>query len=332
MHNGVAQALDQMLVGQERAKSALATLIEMHSSWFEAADRLHRAPNALLVGPTGTGKSHALNVSSEVLRLPMVVVDSTRLVAAVATEQMTFKSIILQLLQSARKIARESGDLDHDAEHSAERGIIFLDEFDKLRTKDPNSPNAAIQRRLLQFIEGETVFIEASEQYTARSVNTHGILFVAAGAFSGIQDTSVTSQRRQAMSRSPEVGKTIQPQDVVEFGFLHELVARLPVIIRFHELSEAQLEQILEHDDVTPLKFYRQYFARHGLRLDVPRETMQVIAKEAFRGGLGARSLDQALFPILSALAEELSPAGNAGRDFVLTETEYNRLRSRAYA
>lgn len=327
--DAVTNALESMVVGQERARVSLSRLTQMHQSWFEIQEPLHRAPNALVIGPTGTGKSHAITIIAEALQLPLVVVDATRLVAAVATEQITFEHVIRQLVQSSRKLRQENRTLDGKAEIGAERGIIFLDEFDKLKTKDSSSASAAIQRRLLQFVEGETVFLGATDDAEARYVNTHGILFIAAGAFSGIQSREVKSARPQRQSRTPSMLQTIQPQDVVEFGFLHELIARLPVIIRFDSLTRSELLNILMHPQVSPIRFYSEYFRRSGVELEVPRETLEIVGADAEQGGLGARSLHQTLFPVLSACADELFLDDTSlpiGGKYVLSPAEYYRL------
>lgn len=327
-HVDIQAALERLLVGQSRAKTALSRLIQMHFSWFNSTDRLHKAPNALMIGPTGTGKTHAITVAAEAQRTPLVIVDSTRLVAAGATQQLTFEQIMLQLIKSARQLIEANEDLKYSPEYLAERGVIFLDEFDKLWYENETHPNAAIQRRLLQFVEGETVFLDADERETPRTISTHGILFVASGAFSGVRSKAVTSERRHSTSRAPDIGKTIQHQDFEWFGFLRELVARLPVMIRFDSLSVEDLLAILDHKEVSPLIFYERYFSENNLKLQVPSETRQLIAEEASVAELGARGLHQEVFPALSALAGEL-PA-HIGGTFVLTPSEYNRLKSAA--
>ncbi|MGI5208396.1 AAA family ATPase [Spirillospora sp. CA-108201] len=335
----VAEELSRLVVGQRRAKAALGRLIDMHMTWFDQPDRLHRAPNALIIGPTGTGKTHAITVVAEALRIPLAVIDSTRLVSVGSNQQISFEEIVIQLVKSARIISQGGNSLTKSAEALAERGIIFLDEFDKLRYSTPSQENAAVQRRLLQFIEGETVFLEMDEKSAPRSIDTHGILFIAAGAFSGIRSKQVTSKRSMATSKTPESGMTIQPQDVHEYGFVHELVARLPIIIPFSRLVEDDLLEIINHEMVSPLKFYEFYFRQYDLDITIPDDTRRLIAHEAFRtsDSLGARGLHQELFPVLNALATETvdlrDPAATGGRESSITITPeiYRRLKSQAF-
>jgi ATP-dependent Clp protease ATP-binding subunit ClpX len=308
----------------------------MHFSWFDDPDRMHRAPNALVIGPTGTGKTHAITTIAEELKIPLVVVDSTRLVATGATQQITFEEIILQLLKSARQLAGITGVVNRSPEELAQRGIVFLDEFDKLRYSSPEQENAAIQRRLLQFVEGETIFLDIGEHDEPRPINTHGILFVAAGAFSGIRSKRVVAGRPGPTSRVPEIGRTIQPQDVHEFGIIYELVARLPIIIPFEPLGRGELREILEHPLVSPLTFYFKYFKRLGVDVIIPAETKDLVADEAHQASenLGARGLHQELFPVLSALSTELAARKVEGRPlsrYELTSNEYRRLKLVAF-
>jgi ATP-dependent Clp protease ATP-binding subunit ClpX len=335
MEKSVETSLNELVIGQQRAKELLARLVDMHFSWFDQSNRMHRAPNALVIGPTGTGKTHAITTVANALRIPLVVVDSTRLVATGATQQITFEEIVIQLVKSARQLAKTSEAITRSPEALAERGIIFLDEFDKLRYSSPEQESAAIQRRLLQFIEGETIFLEQGEREAPRSIDTHGILFVAAGAFSGIRSKRVVAGRAGVTSRVPEIGRTIQPQDVHEFGIIYELVARLPIIIPFQALGRQELRQILDHRLVSPFNFYFQYFKKFGVEIEIPTDTRDLIAEEALQASedLGARGLHQELFPVLSAVATELVTAqqDRLVDRYKLTPAEYRRYKARAF-
>ncbi|GAA1397536.1 AAA family ATPase [Catellatospora coxensis] len=315
-------ALRRYVVGQERASVSLSRLIDMHLAWFRDRNPLHRAPNALLIGPTGTGKSHAIRMVANAMKIPLIVVDSTRLVSAGANDHLTLEGVLINLVKKARQ--SQSTDAP---ELQAERGIVFLDEFDKLRYDTPFSESASIQRRLLQFIEGDTLDLSVSEEDGPRSIVTNGILFIAAGAFSGIE--RLQSRRPMTGVEDPVSVDVIHPRDVREYGFLHELVARLPVIIRFAPLRAEELMAILEHEDVSPLKFYRSYFEQHGFNIHLPEATLRLVAKQAEQIELGARGLHQELFPALSTLADHV--IGSPPTDIVITAAMYRDLRNNRY-
>ncbi|MGW0535469.1 AAA family ATPase [Streptomyces sp. NPDC003032] len=325
MTDSAHAALERLVVGQAQAVTALSRLIDMHFSWFDMPDPQHRPPNALIIGPTGTGKTHAIKVAADALRIPCLVVDSTRLVSTGSSTNLTLEDILQSLVKRARPMS--GGDAPEDV---AARGIIFLDEFDKLRYTKATDDTAAVQRRLLQFIEGDSLDLAPGEYDTPRDLDTQGILFIAAGAFSNIQ--SVKHKRGGTVW-----GDLIRPEDVHRYGFLEELAARLPIIIRFDELDAEDLREILGRDEVSPLKFYREYFSRHGFQLDIAPEAQIEIAKAAAESKLGARGLHQELFPVLNDLANQLIPADSTTRDapphtrFEVTSTIHRQLKSGSF-
>jgi ATP-dependent Clp protease ATP-binding subunit ClpX len=334
----VLRALKSKVVGQERAITLLSRLIDMHFAWFDAPNSMQRAPNALIIGPTGTGKTHALRVIADSLQIPLVIVDSTRLVGSGMAGQLTLEHIVEQLVQRARIIIQNNEGMG-GPESLAERGIIFLDEFDKLHSvaQDYNDITGVVQRGLLQFIEGTKVYIERDEKSVPRVIDTTGILFIASGAFSGIQSAQVKAGRTPGQSRTPDASYTIHPSDVREYGFMVELVARLPIIIKFESLGKKELREILDNKEVSPLNFYLRYFEQAGIDLKVPAETKDLIAEDAKRADVGARGLDQELFPVLCELSvREIQQRGTgiSARhplvEVTLAPGEYRQLRSKA--
>jgi ATP-dependent Clp protease ATP-binding subunit ClpX len=326
MTNSAREALERLVVGQAQAVTALSRLIDMHFSWFDMPDPQHRPPNALIIGPTGTGKTHAIKVAAAALRIPCLVVDSTRLVSTGSSTSLTPEDILQSLVKRARPVA--GGNAPEDV---AARGIIFLDEFDKLRYIKPTDDTAAVQRRLLQFIEGDSLDLAPGEYDTPRVLDTQGILFIAAGAFTNIE--SVKHKR----GVSSGWGDLIRPEDIHRYGFLEELAARLPIIVRFNELDTEDLREILDRDEVSPLNFYREYFSRHGFRLDIAPGAQTEIAKAAAQSKLGARGLHQELFPVLNDLANQLIPADSRIGDvpphtrFEMTSTIHRQLKTGSF-
>ncbi|WP_284437934.1 AAA family ATPase [Streptomyces sp. TUS-ST3] len=326
MAESVQEALSRLVIGQDRAINALSRLIDMHFAWSSAPDPLHRPPNALIIGPTGTGKTHAIKVAADALDIPCLVVDSTRLVSTGSSAALSLDGILHLLVKRARSSKGSAAP-----EERAARGIIFLDEFDKLRYGKTTEDTAAVQRRLLQFIESDGIDLAPGEFDESRVVDTRGILFIAAGAFTNID------RYRDQRAVGHGWGNFIRPEDVHRYGFIEELTARLPVIIRFDPLEADALQRILEQPDISPLAFYRAYFLRHGFALDVHESVLTEIALAAQQSKLGARGLHQELFPVLHDLANALIPEGDTGAQpdppipFTLTPTNYKQLKSGTY-
>ncbi|GHB41717.1 ATP-dependent Clp protease ATP-binding subunit ClpX [Streptomyces umbrinus] len=326
MAESAQEALKRLVVGQDRAIKALNRLIDMHFAWLDVADPRHRPPNALIIGPTGTGKTHAIKVAAAALGIPCLVVDSTRLVSTGSPTSLTLEQILQLLVKRARPMSDDTTPV-----HRATRGIIFLDEFDKLRFGKATEDTAAVQRRLLQFIESDELDLAPSEYEQSRVIDTQGILFIAAGAFTNIE--RYVGQRPVGHGS----GEIIRPGDVHLYGFIEELTARLPIIIRFEPLGVDALRKILEQDDISPLTFYREYFRRNGYLLDIAPDVMLEIARAASESKLGARGLHQELFPVLHDLANQLirSPTADHRRaelsGFTLTSAIFKHLKNGTY-
>jgi ATP-dependent Clp protease ATP-binding subunit ClpX len=318
----IRSALAKTVVGQERATTQISVLLAMHLAWPDFEDKSQRPPRAILVGPTGVGKTHTLRAAAEFLSVPFVVADSSSLVPpGIVGRQI--EDVLEELVAAAREfVKREHSELrdeeikatNHDIA-IAERGIIFFDEFDKLGSKAPNvsessDPSSLVQRHILKLLEGALmpVGVKRHEQdYGDRRIDTSGILVVAAGAFSGIDSPSIRTKRPAVVTRllnQMSVDQTnVMAHDVVAYGFLPELVARLPVLIEFDPLDESQLREILLHQEVSPLEVWRQYFNVMGKELFVPDDTVDFIVRFSHALGLGARGLAQTIFPALAKSA-----------------------------
>lgn len=326
MTGSVEACLDHLVVGQNRGIRALSRLIDMHFAWNDIPDPRHRPPNALIIGPTGTGKTHAIRVAADALDIPCVVVDSTRLVSTGSRASLSLEEVLALLVKRARSMEGTGTPEDRAA-----RGIIFLDEFDKLRYGKATEDTAAVQRRLLQFIESDGLDLTPSEFEQPRVLDTRGILFIAAGAFTNID------RFRDMREVGHGWGDVIRPEDVHRYGFIEELTARLPVIIRFDALDAGALRQILEQDDISPLVFYREYFSHHGYLLDIEPEVLSAIATAASQSKVGARGLHQELFPVLHDLANHLihtdgsHPRPNGPSRFPLSLAVYRQLKNGTY-
>ena len=326
--------LSEKVIGQESAKRNLATLLAMHLAWFARADMDHTAPNALLIGPTGVGKTHAIRTAAQALEVPLIVVDGTRL-SPQGYQGTSLEDLLIELIGVARKIisdpnrkirAEDFGLSELDELEVARRGIIFIDEFDKINSKKSSTAerNELLQRRLLQFIDGTSVILNPHAESGEEEVifDTAGILFVMSGAFTNL--LSDTSKRPQARIREISRQNYVIFEDLVNFGFMKELIARLPVLIEFDKLSKDDLATIMRTEAVNPALFYSRYLSSLGIRLQIDDSAIGYIADKAERLELGARGLHQVLFPILSLLGQTLERA--SVHDYVLDKEGVQNL------
>ena len=307
----IRKLLDERVVGQESAKAALSHLLAMHLTWFRRPDPLHPAPNALLIGPTGVGKTHTIETAAERLRVPLTVVDGTRLMATGGAGKLKFDDVFEELVASAeRLIARTEAMTKTTPLELARRGIIFIDEFDKLRldARFPLNSNFVLQRTLLQILEGSRVPVRLnpsrSPEKATETLDTRGILFVASGAFEGIREEWIRAKRPQEITRQGLPPDVVIPPDIYNFGFLPELVARLPVFIHYAELTTDNLIAILNNPHVDPVTVYKTYLKELNVDLKLSDAAKRFFAERAALLKMGARGLHQVLFPALMALSE----------------------------
>lgn len=332
--NSIYAKLSEKVIGQEQAKRHLATLLAMHLAWFAKADMDHTAPNALLIGPTGVGKTHAIRTAAQALEIPLIVVDGTRL-SPHGYQGTSLEDLLIELIGVSRKLisdpdrkirAETFGLSELDELEVARRGIIFIDEFDKINFKKSSTAerNELLQRRLLQFVDGTTVILNPHAESGEEEVtfDTAGILFVMSGAFTNL--LSDTSKRPQPRTREILYQDYVIFEDLVNFGFMKELIARLPVLIEFNKLSKIDLANIMKTEAVNPALFYSRYLDSLGIKLRITDGAIDYIADKAAGLELGARGLHQVLFPILALLSQTLEQ--NPAHDYTLDEEGVQKL------
>ncbi len=314
--------LDTKVVGQESAKVQISVLLSMHINWFKNESRMHRAPNAIVLGPTGVGKTHTLRIASEYLKIPFISVDTTSLVAAgIAGYQI--EDVLADLVREADEILKKQGhprDDDDDNDNRdidlARRGLIFFDEFDKITSTSDSSyteaSNLTVQRRLLKLTDGGILGVgirtHQGFEKPSRSMDTSGILIVTGGAFVGIDDNRIRSRRPAMLQRdlaksNPNI---IVSADIVNFGFMPELVARLPVIIEYQPLTNADLLRILEIKEISPIQVWVDHFSRMGIELIIADDAKEYVVQRAMILKMGARGLHQIMFQSLAKIAFEV--------------------------
>jgi len=319
----IKDRLDERVVGQDEAKIQLAQLIAMHLNWCHKPLDALLPPNGLLIGPTGVGKTHTIRTACALLDLPFVVADATSLVpSGIVGEQI--EDILERLVESARQLRLSRGepvDLDVPIDRAdldlARTGVIFIDEFDKLASSEAagyEEPiRLTVQRRLLKLIEGSLLRVGVKRHGTDHPdhyINTMGILIIGSGAFTGIDTPAIRSRRAPNMLADLVDPLEVVSTDLVQYGFIPELIARMPVLIQYRPLEKQDFVEILK-GEFSPIRLWQRYCAAFDMDFADPEPAvLQLIAEQAVRLNMGARGLQQLLFQRLPAEIFEFERSG----------------------
>ena len=295
--------LDQYVIGQDDAKKILSVAVYNHykrlNQRIEKDEVEIEKSNIIMVGETGTGKTLLAKTLAKVLNVPFCICDATVLTEAGYVGE-DVESILTRLLQSA----------DYDVT-TAERGIVYIDEVDKIARKSDNASitrdvsGEGVQQALLKILEGTMVNVppQGGRKHPDQkmiTVNTSNILFICGGAFDGIDRKIANRLRTQTvgykMKRDDEVDmknlyRYITPQDLKSFGLIPELIGRLPVLTYLNPLDREALQNILTEPKNSLLKQYKKLFEYEGVKLDFEPEVLDFIVDKAVEFKLGARGL-----------------------------------------
>lgn len=317
--------LDEYVIGQDYAKTVLSVAVynhykriqsELNDNGFQDEVEIEKS-NILLLGPTGTGKTLLARTLARILKVPFAIADATTITEAGYVGD-DVESILVSLLQSAG-----------NNEKLAERGIIYIDELDKIGRKSESTSitrdvsGEGVQQALLKILEGTIAGIppKGGRKHPEQPlvyINTKNILFICGGAFEGmekiiaqrIRTTTIgfTALIDDAITENFELLKRVEPHDLLKFGFIPELIGRLPVIAPLEELSDEALMTILENPKNALVKQYKKLFQLEGVELEFHKDSLKEVVKGAKLRKTGARALrsilEEAMLPIMYKLPD----------------------------
>ena len=326
----IKQKLDEYVIGQDEAKIAMAVAVYNHykrlNQETDDNDVEIEKSNIIMLGSTGTGKTLLARTVAKLLQVPFAIVDATVLTEAGYVGE-DVESILTRLLQAA----------DYD-QKKAERGIVFIDEIDKIARKGDNPSitrdvsGEGVQQGLLKLLEGSVVNVppkggrkHPDQEYV--HLDTHNILFICGGAFEGIErkiaqrlNTHTVGYNNVQIRHnldSRNLMQYVQPQDLRKFGLIPELIGRLPVVTYLHPLDREALRNILTEPKNSLIRQQKKLFKMDGVELQFTDDALEAMVDKAIERGLGARGLRGIVEAVMTDL--QFSTPGTDRKEITIT-------------
>ncbi len=346
----IKASLDEYVVGQEYAKKVMSVAVYNHYKRVAAGEEGTQdgveieKSNMLMVGPTGCGKTYLVKTLAKLLDVPLAIADATSLTEAGYIGD-DIESVLSKLLTAA----------DNDVE-KAERGIVFIDEIDKLAKKknatQRDVSGESVQQGMLKLLEGAEVEVPVgatskNAMVPLTTIDTSNILFICGGAFPGLEDIikerlnehasiGFRADLKDKYDREENILKNVTTEDVRKFGMIPEFIGRLPILFSLEALTEDMLVRILKEPRNAIIKQYQKLLAMDEVKLDFEEEALRAIAKKAKKKNVGARALRSIIEEFMLDIMYEIPKDDNIGsviitRDYI-EKTGGPLIQMRGYA